>query len=239
MKPNIYKMYIINLVKNMMFFSAVTVPFFLDWAKIDYTRIFILEASFSFFMFVLEIPTGIIADKYGRKYSLALGGIFGAASFILFGLVNNYRVFFLADFICALGFTLMSGADKALLYDTLIAAGEEEKAVKYFSRYETAGIAGIIMGLIGGSVIADSPCLPYPSGLPLTFILSGAVLLAVFIVAMTLREPARKKSNRNSFARGSTACNTFSGTAVSAPSPLTIPSFRPRPSSCSGSTSRC
>lgn len=202
MKTNIYKMYIINLVKNMMFFSAVTVPFFLDWAKIDYTRIFILEASFSFFMFVLEIPTGIIADKYGRKYSLALGGIFGAASFILFGLVNNYRVFFLADFICALGFTLMSGADKALLYDTLIAAGEEEKAVKYFSRYETAGIAGIIMGLIGGSVIADSPCLPYPSGLPLTFILSGAVLLAVFIVAMTLREPARKKSNEKFLRQG-------------------------------------
>ncbi len=186
-------MYIINLVKNMMFFSAVTVPFFLDWARIDYTRIFILEASFSFSMFILEIPTGIIADKYGRKYSLALGGVFSAASFILFGLVNNYWVFFLADFICAIGITLLSGADKALLYDTLIAIGEEAQGARYFSRYETAGLIGIILGLIGGSIIADAPCLPYPSGLPLTFILSGAVLLPVFIIAVTLREPARKK----------------------------------------------
>ncbi len=146
MKSNIYKLYVINLVKNMMFFSSVTVPFFLDWARVDYTRIFLLEASFSFWMFVLEIPTGIVADKYGRKYSIALGGIFSAVSFALFGLVNNYGVFFLADFICVVGITLMSGADKALLYDTLIAIGEDGKGTRYFSRYETAGIIGIIIG---------------------------------------------------------------------------------------------
>ncbi len=202
MKSNIYKMYIINLVKNMMFFSSVTVPFFLDWAGIDYTRIFLLEASFSFWMFALEIPTGIVADKYGRKYSLALGGVFAAISFALFGLVNSYRVFFLAEFICAVGVTLLSGADKALLYDTLIATGEEAKGARYFSRYETAGLIGIILGLIGGSLIADAPCLPYPSGLPLTFILSGAVLLAVFIIAVTLREPARKKTGEKFIRQG-------------------------------------
>ncbi len=194
MKSNIYKMYFINLAKNMMFFSSVTVPFFLDWAKIDFTRIFLLEASFSFWMFALEIPTGIIADKYGRKYSLALGGLFSAASFALFGLVNSYQVFFLAEFICALGFTLLSGADRALLYDTFIAVGEEEKSMKYFSRYETAGMIGIIIGLIGGSTMADAPAMAYPAGLPLTFLLSGAVLLIVFVISFTLKEPDRKKS---------------------------------------------
>lgn len=194
MKSNIYKMYAINLFKNMMLFSSVTVPFFLDWAKIDYTRIFLLEASFSLWMFVLEIPTGVIADKYGRKYSLALGGLFSAASFALFGLVNNYWVFFLADFICAIGITLLSGADKALFYDTLIAIGKEDNGTIYFSRFETSGIIGIIFGLIGGSSIASLKSLPYPQGLPLTFILSGAILLLVVITALTLQEPERKKA---------------------------------------------
>lgn len=202
MKSNIYKMYFINLAKNMMFFSSVTVPFFLDWARIDYTRIFLLEATFSFWMFVLEIPTGIVADKYGRKYSLALGGLFSAASFALFGLVNSYQVFFLAEFICALGFTLLSGADRALLYDTFIALGEEEKSVKYFSRYETAGMIGIIIGLIGGSLIAGFPGVPYPTGLPLTFTMSGAILLVVFILAFSLEEPPRNKTGEKFIRQG-------------------------------------
>ncbi len=50
--------------------------------------------------------------------------------------------------------------------------------------------------------MADAPCIPYPSGLPLTFILSGAVQLPVFIIAMTLREPARGQIEAKFIRRG-------------------------------------
>ena len=79
-KSNIYKMYLVNFLKNLQFFGAVAIPFFLDWAKADYTRIFILQASFMFWVFVLEIPTGVVADKFGRKASIILGGLFVAIS---------------------------------------------------------------------------------------------------------------------------------------------------------------
>lgn len=192
-KSNIWKMYLLNFLRNLTFFGAVAIPFFLDWAKIDYTRIFILEAAFMFWVFVLEIPTGVVADKFGRKASIMLGGLFSAISISIFGFINHYWAFFLAEFIGAFGFTLLSGADKALIYDSLILTKEDKDAKVFFSRYESAGTLGILFGLPLGSLVVGSSILPYPETLPLTFIISAIFTLLTIFVALTLNEPERKE----------------------------------------------
>jgi len=192
-KSNIWKMYLVNFLRNLQFFGAVAIPFFLDWAKIDYIRMFILEAAFVFWIFVLEIPTGFVADKFGRKASIILGGLFSAISISIFGIINNYWVFFVAEFIGAIGFTLLSGADKALIYDTLIQTKNTGDGKVILSRYESAGTLGILVGFPMGSLIAGSDILPYPKTLTLTFIISGFFLLLTFFVALTLNEPERKE----------------------------------------------
>jgi len=192
-KSNIWKMYLVNFLRNLQFFGSVAIPFFLYWAKVDYTRIFILEAAFMFWVFVLEIPTGVVADKFGRKASIILGGLFSAICISIFGIINNYWVFFVAEFIGAIGFTLLSGADKALIYDSLIQTKKTGEAKVILSRYESAGTLGILIGFPIGSLIAGSDLLPYPETLPLTFIISGLFLLLTFLVALTLNEPERKE----------------------------------------------
>jgi MFS family permease len=192
-KSNVWKMYLVNFLRNLQFFGAVAIPFFLDWANISYTKIFILEAAFMFWIFVLEIPTGVVADKYGRKTSIILGGLFSAISISIFGFINNYWAFFLAEFIGAFGFTLLSGADKALIYDSLIQTKKDKDAKVFLSRYESAGTLGVLIGFPLGSLIAGSSILPYPKTLPLTFIISGIFLLLTFFVALTLNEPKRKE----------------------------------------------
>ena len=192
-KSNIWKMYLVNFLKNLQFFGSVAIPFFLEWARIDYTRIFILQASFMFWVFVLEIPTGVVADKFGRKASIILGGLFVAISFSIYGLINNYWIFFVAEFMGAIGFTLLSGADKALIYDSLIHTNKTNEAKVILSRYESAGALGLVIGFPLGSIVADSNLLPYPETLPLTFIISGIFLLLTFFVGFTLKEPERKE----------------------------------------------
>jgi MFS family permease len=192
-ESNIWKMYLLNFLRHLQFFGAVIVPFFLDWARISYMRIFLLQAFFTFWAFILEIPTGFIADKYGRKISLALGGLITAIGFSLYGLVNNYWVFLLAEFICAFGYTLVSGADKALLYDSLLKTKKQENSKVVLSRYESAGTLGILIGLPVGSLIVGSNILPYPKTLPLTLLISAVFFLLTFFVAITLKEPARKE----------------------------------------------
>lgn len=186
-------MYLVNFFKNLQFFGSVAIPFFLDWAKIDYTRIFLLEAAFVFWVFILEIPTGVVADKYGRKTSIILGGLAFAVCVSIFGIINNYFAFFIAEFFGALGFTLLSGADRALIYDSLIQVRKESEAKIILSRYESAGTIGILVGFPIGSLVAGSAVLPYPQTLPLTFILSGISILLISLVGFTLKEPERKE----------------------------------------------
>ncbi len=173
LNKNINLIYLFEFLKNFLFFGSVTLLFYLAWAKLDYTRSFILEAVFALEVVLLEIPTGVIADKFGRKFSLVLGGIFSGLGFLLFGLVNNYIVFYIANFICAIGMALFSGTDRALLFDTLLEYGKEKESRSYFSRSDAFGTIGMLAAFPIGSLLAGSNLFQYPKGLPYTFILSG------------------------------------------------------------------
>jgi MFS family permease len=79
----------------------------------------VLDAFFSLVAVIGEVPTGALADAFGRKTSLALGaGLYGVG-ILLFGVAGSYPVLILAYVLWSLGLTLRSGADAALLYDTL------------------------------------------------------------------------------------------------------------------------
>ncbi|MFC2074956.1 MFS transporter [Bdellovibrionota bacterium] len=194
MRANIYKCYLFNFLSGLSFMGAVIVPFFKDWGGLDFTKIFILQSWFMFWAFVLEVPTGIVADRYGRKVSISLGAIAVAIGCLIYGAINNYYSFLFAEFLWALGVVLISGADQALLYDTLIELKEEKRATKCLARYEAAGTIGIVLGLPAGSLIAGSKILPYPEILPITFFLSAIPNLFMFFVALTIKEPKRAKS---------------------------------------------
>ena len=193
LKKNLAVLYAFNFLKSVQFFGAVAVPFYRDWAGLDYARMFTLEAFFVFCVFMLEIPTGVVADRFGRKWSLALGGVFAASAFLLFGVTRAYSLFVLAEFLCAVGFSLFSGADRALLYDTLKAHGRESDGARVLSRYGAMETLGIVLGFPAGSLFAGSSLLSYPESLRWAFIGTGAVFLLSGAAALFLTEPAREK----------------------------------------------
>lgn len=125
--------YAFSFLKNLQFFGALAVPFYLYRVNLDYGRMFVLEALFSVSMMLLEVPTGVVADKWGRKISLMLGTSFLALGFLAFGIFRSFWVLAAAEVVCALGMTFVSGADKAFLYEYLAAHEMESR---------DAGIAG-------------------------------------------------------------------------------------------------
>lgn len=199
---NIRLLYLFTFLKSLHFFGAVGLAFYLDWGKLDYTRIFVLESVFVFCVFFLEIPTGTVADKFGRKYSLALGGLFSGTGFIVFGCTNAYPVFFAANFLCAVGLTLFSGADKALLYDTLLEHGKTGEGRHFISRYEAFGTAGMLIGFPAGSLLAGSKLWAYPKSMAVCFMLSGVVYLLAGALALFLHEPPRKEKIKDPLKEG-------------------------------------
>lgn len=190
-KRNITKTYLIRLFMWMHFIAAVLVPFYIKWGHITFSQIFILNAWFMLWNFIFEIPTGTIADFVSRKFSIALGCFVGAFAsvFIVFGYIiySSYVIFLIGEVLFALSFALVSGADEALIYDSLKEAKEENKSKEIFGKMESFKLAGILLGALSGSIIAKYFGLSMPVVLmALPFSLAG-------FVALTLKEPEKKE----------------------------------------------
>lgn len=183
LRNNLWKMAAIRLLFWMHFFASVLVPFFRDWGGITYTQIFSLNAWFMFCNFLLEIPTGTVADRFGRRTSLALGSAVAACGFLVYASRPHFAVFLVAEMILAVAFTLMSGADEALIFDTLDELGERDRAPRVYARLESFKLMGIITGGLLGGVIAHA------FGLRMPMLLGALPAVASGLLALSLKEP--------------------------------------------------
>ncbi len=191
MRSNIYKAYVAACLKNLQFFGALAVPYFIDWLKVDYTRLFLLQAWFLFWVFTLEIPTGIVADKFGRRFSVALGCLLFGADMLFYGLDAGYALLFVGEFLGAVGMTLMSGAEEALLYDTLVALGEQDRARHYFSRAGAAGTLGLALAFTVGPIVGGRR--GHPELLPVPFLMTAGSAVLAAIAYASMKEPERAR----------------------------------------------
>ena len=84
-----------------------------------YTQIGILYASREIITNLFEIPSGLIADIYGRKKSLAAALFIFILSFLIFWLSNNFWFYLFAFIIFGLADAFRSGSHKGMMMDYL------------------------------------------------------------------------------------------------------------------------
>lgn len=190
-KKNLRLLNAFSFLKNLQFFGALAVPFFLHRAKLDYKGMFLLEAVFSFFLLVFEIPTGVVADRFGRKISLFAGSLFFGAGFLLMGIITAFPLLLAGEIICAFGFSMISGADRALLYEVLKDGGREAEAQTALSRYEAWGTAGMLLAFPAGTLFASSGIVPYTAALGLVLAATGVAIILAGLLVMSVRETTR------------------------------------------------
>lgn len=185
-RSNIWKMQLMRLLRGLHFFGAVLIPFFTEWASLTYAQILLLQSWFMLWIFILEIPTGTVADYFGRKTSLALGSLFPMVGAIVYVSSPNFFVFLVGEFLFAVGWALHSGADQALIYDSLKRTGKTKLSKSVFGRYRSMGLLGIMIaspiGGIMGSIDLRLPMFAFA----LPALLAG-------LVAMTMKEPYTRK----------------------------------------------
>jgi MFS family permease len=185
-KSNIAKMYLMNFLLNLQFFAGVFIPFFTIWAGLNYTQIFILESWFMAWIFILEIPTGAVADYFGRRVSIALSCFMNALAAVVYVSFPNFYVYLLGEFLWAIGVAFMSGAENAMIFDSLKEVKQTKKSKRVFARYGyIASIAFIIASPLG-SFIAGITDLRVP------MLLTAIPMVLAGIVSLTLKEPPYK-----------------------------------------------
>jgi len=111
----------------------------------------IFEASILFF----EIPTGLLADIFGRRISVILSTIVSLISGLTFIFFPFLFGFIAAEILCGLGETLRSGALEAWLVDSLKQEGKEDKVKYAFAQGTKFKTVDNLLGLILGGYLAS------------------------------------------------------------------------------------
>ena len=181
LQRNLFSLYIVKVAKWMNLVMPVIVLFYKS-NGMTMQDIFTLQAIYSVTLMVLEIPTGYFADIAGRRTSILLGSVFGFGGYLLYSTSAGFWQFMVAETILGVGMSLVSGADSAMLYDSLASAGVSEKYTRYEGRITSIGnFAEALAGIMGGLLAAISLRTPY-------FFQAGIAFLAI-PAAILLREP--------------------------------------------------
>ena len=163
------------------FIWGVNTLFLLD-AGLSNAEAFAANAFFSVGQVLFEVPTGVVADTRGRRFSFLLG----AATLLLSTLLYLYMWeteapfvgWALASILLGLGFTFFSGATEAWLVDALTATGFTGNLESVFGRAQAVGGAAMLVGSVAGGVVAQLTSLGVPYLLRAAFL--GVTLVVAF-----------------------------------------------------------
>jgi Major Facilitator Superfamily. len=185
---NLWKLKGIRLFFWMHFFAAVLIPFYTEWGGLKLSDVLFINSWFMLWNFLLEVPTGTVADFLGRRVSMMAGSAIAAAAALLYVSRPAFATFLAAEILFAAAYTLHSGADEALAYDSLKAAGRESDAKRTLAAMESFKLGGIVVATVVGGFIAGA----FGYDAPMRFYVLPA--LAAFALACTLKEPPTREA---------------------------------------------
>ncbi len=154
---NIKTLYAIGFFQSFIVVIPVFVPL-LQGYGLSMSQVLMTQAAFAFTIALCEVPSGYIADLWGRRNAILVGSALNALGFLSLLQANTFVDFLLYEMVLGVGFSLISGADLALLYDSELQLQREGKpggsgAGKSLSRLiaieaAASGIAGIAASLL-------------------------------------------------------------------------------------------
>jgi MFS transporter, DHA3 family, tetracycline resistance protein len=128
-------------------------------AHFDPLRLLLVGTVLELTCFVFQVPTGLLADAFSRRWAVAVGFGLVGAGFILEGLVPQFTAIAIAQVIWGIGATLSDGADDAWITDEV----GEERAGRLFLRgsqfAQAASLVGIFVGVGLASIRLNLPIL--------------------------------------------------------------------------------
>jgi MFS family permease len=153
-KQNVWKLYLI------IFFHSLIPAYVIErlfWEERGMTIQLVVytEIIYAMTVVILEIPTGIIADKWGRKRMIILDALFGCMEFIILIYANEFWHFAIVVILSGIGHSASSGSINALLFDSLKEFGNESQFEKILGRVNIFDYTAIIIASISGSLLSD------------------------------------------------------------------------------------
>lgn len=142
--------------------------FWKDQIGLSLTEIMLLQAIFGSASVLLEFPSGYVADRVGYRTSLVVGMTLWTLGWLLYAIGESFVGIALAETVLGAGHAFVSGADAALLFSSLDAAGEVGAYRRWEGRVRAAGQAcEAASSAAGGWLYTQYPRLPIWLQVPL------------------------------------------------------------------------
>jgi MFS family permease len=188
LKHNILKMYLLKGVLWFMVAMPIIVLFFQEHG-LSLTEVMLLQAIYSLSVAVFEIPSGYIADIFGRKQTIVFSTIFSFIGYLVFSFYGGFYAFAIAQVLVGIGGSLMSGSDSAIIYDTLLETKSKTSYTKIEGRnYAIGNFSEAAAGILGGFLAVGSLYLP--------IYVQTSILFFSIPIALTLVEPTMHEENK-------------------------------------------
>lgn len=182
---NLWKLYTIKALTWFILIMPILVPF-LQENGLSMKEIFLLQSIYSVAILIFEIPSGYFADVVDRKSCIIIGCVLGFLGHLVYPFSHDFLGFLIAELILGLSSSFLSGADSAILYDSLAEIGESSDYKKAESRMLSIGnFSEATASLIGGFLAVISLRTP--------FYLEIILMFMSIPFALSLIEPKRKR----------------------------------------------
>ncbi|HWO20338.1 MAG TPA: MFS transporter [Kofleriaceae bacterium] len=140
-----------------------------------------LGGLYSAVIIAVEVPTGVFADRAGRRRSMLCGALAMVVACLLAARAQSFAAFAAAEALAALSMALCSGADSAYLYDLLAAHGRADEYARRESAASAWHLIGSAAAFAGGGLLAQID-------LVLPYLATAAVAAVAAAVACLLRD---------------------------------------------------
>lgn len=167
-------------------FWITIIVLYLNSRGVSLPEVFKLISFYQLSVVLLEYPTGVIGDLFSHKTSITLGYLFSSLGMFLSTFQLHILLYYLVMVIIALGVSLVSGSNTALLYKLSNNFKKDSSSLKSISMVWTL-IALSLGGFIG----------QYSLTTPIY--LTGISFLVGFMIMLSINRPDHNKSSGNIF----------------------------------------
>lgn len=181
---NLHKLMLVVFCTRLHFYLHVY-ALYLQGQGLTLVQVSVIESLVIGSIFVMEVPTGVLADYLGRKWSVVAWVALMCAAETLFLFSRSYPLYLLVGFLTGTGFAFSSGALEALVYDSLPAQQREAQMAQAMGRLGSVGnLAFFLSPLLGGLLLGDLAQTRFLLAIALT----AAVLFIGTLISLSLHE---------------------------------------------------
>ncbi|MBN1891373.1 MAG: MFS transporter [Clostridiales bacterium] len=165
-----------------------------EYKGLSLSQISLLLMIWSVPVVLLELPSGILADRWSRKNLLLISTFLHAACFAVWLFSEGFLGFAVGFIFWGISEALSSGAREAVLFDSLKKAGTEENFDRIFGRGEMLGRVSIAVAMVLGGILSEIGGFALALSVSALSLLLGSVIVLGFHEVNIFRESLPEKA---------------------------------------------